>query len=232
MNSESIISTCHKFDKYLKEKNIDKPFLFIPHLTKIKTNNNKLSFPEKLKNYQTVGIYAGTIGKFYNLESLVNNFPSKYKNQIGVLLVGGGDNYNNIKNLIKEKKLDNFYITPRISYDKLLEYYNYADFAITKLPINCDKLYKYGINQLKAADYMINKLPVLFIGNNNFINIDKKNLYLCKSESIKSYNNVFSEIANTTKDRLSFIGEQNFNYVLENNDIKINSKKIRTFINI
>lgn len=214
-NSDIIISTCHKFDFYLKEKNYKVPFLFIPPIVKKykKTKNQKIF--ARFKHFDKIGIYAGTIGKFYNLETLIENFPRKLEDKIGIIIVGSGDDYEKINRMIISQKRKNFLIMPQINHDILSIYYNSVNFAIAKIPF-ANNLYKYGINQLKIPDYMYHNLPVLFIGNPEHICISPERLIICNKENKQSYFDAFSEINSLSTQQLNEIGDKNYNYVIEN----------------
>lgn len=214
-NSDIIISTCHNFDRYLKEKNYNKPFLFIPPLVKkFDYTQNKKIF-KHFEHFEKIGIYAGTIGNFYGLETIVKNFPRQFEDKIGILLIGGGDAYDKIKKMIIDYKRKNFFIMPQINHDILVSYYNLANFAIAKIPF-ADELYQYGINQLKIPDYMYHKLPVLFIGNPNHVCISSDRLIVCSKEDDKSYLNSFSKIYSLSNEELAYEGINNYEYVMEN----------------
>jgi len=227
-NSNLIISTCHNFDAYLKEKKYNTPFLFIPPLVKkYKIPKDKIIFDD-LKSCEKVGIYAGTIGNFYELETLVENFPKRLESKIGIILVGSGDAYDKISQLIVRNNSKNFVVLPQINHDELSTYYNSSNFAIAKLP-HANDLYKYGVNQLKIPDYMYHNLPILFIGNPNHICISNKNLIVCDKDDRHSYSQAFDKIDSLSKYELKTMGEKNYSYVMKNFE---SSKHVSELINM
>lgn len=226
--SDFIISTCHNFDKYLIEKNVETPFLFIPPLVKKFENLQNKKIFKNFEQYDKIGIYAGTIGNFYGIESLIKNFPRKFENKIGIILIGSGDAYDNIKKLIISEKRKNFMILPQVNHDELSAYYNSVNFAIAKIPFAHD-LYKYGINQLKIPDYMYHKLPVLFIGNPGHICISINQLIVCTQEDPESYLNAFNKIQSLSAKELSDIGIENYKYIMKNFQ---SSKFVKELINM
>ena len=61
----------------------------------------------------------GTVGSFYKIEQLVNFFPKRLKSKIAVIIIGDGDKFEHLKDLIAQKDLNNFFILPSKNHQEL-----------------------------------------------------------------------------------------------------------------
>lgn len=222
--SDLLISPLKNFNQYLLEKNVNTPFKFIPQSYFRFSSNSKNELDIDLKSFSKVGIYAGTVGSFYKVEQLVKFFPKRLKSEIAIVIIGDGDKFEHLKELITQKGLNNFFILPSKSHEELVNYFEISDFAIGFHP-DYDELYKYGLCPLKTYDYMINKLPILFVGNKSYLDIVSDGIIGCKFDNEKSFKDSLAKINSLSKYDLREKGILNYNLVKINNSPESISKK-------
>ena len=227
--SDLLISPLKNFNQYLLEKNVDTPFKFIPqsYFRFISNSKNKLDID--LKSFSKIGVYAGTVGSFYKVEQLVRFFPNSLKTEIAVIIIGDGDKFEHLKDLIAQKDLNNFFIFPSKNHEELVNYFEISDFAFGFHP-DYDELYKYGLCPLKTYDYMINKLPILFVGNKSYLDIVSDGIIACKFNNEKDFKDSLIKINTLTKQELREKGILNYNLVKTNNSPELISKNFMEII--
>ena len=211
------------------EKNIHTPFKFIPQSYFGFSSNSKNELDIDLKSFSKIGVYAGTVGSFYKVEQLVRFFPKRLKSEIAVIIIGDGDKFEHLKDLIAQKDLNNFFILPSKNHEELVNYFEISDFAFGFHP-DYDELYKYGLCPLKTYDYMINKLPILFVGNKSYLDIASDGIIACKFNNEKDFKDSLIKINNLSKHELREKGILNYNLVKTNNSPESISKKFTEII--
>ena len=227
--SDLLISPLKNFNQYLLEKNVNTPFKFIPQSYFRFISNSKNELDIDLKSFSKIGVYAGTVGSFYKVEQLVRFFPNSLKTEIAVIIIGDGDKFENLKDLIAQKDLNNFFIFPSKNHEELVNYFEISDFAFGFHP-DYDELYKYGLCPLKTYDYMINKLPILFVGNKSYLDIVSDGIIACKFNNEKDFKDSLRKINTLTKQELREKGILNYNLVKTNNSPESISKNFMEII--
>tara|TARA_A100001015_G_scaffold287306_1_gene356942 strand:- start:2667 stop:3884 length:1218 start_codon:yes stop_codon:yes gene_type:complete len=227
--SDLLISPLKNFNQYLLEKNVNTPFKFIPQSYFRFISNSKNELDIDLKSFSKIGVYAGTVGSFYKVEQLVRFFPNSLKTEIAVIIIGDGDKFEHLKDLIAQKDLNNFFIFPSKNHEELVNYFEISDFAFGFHP-DYDELYKYGLCPLKTYDYMINKLPILFVGNKSYLDIVSDGIIACKFNNEKDFKDSLIKINTLTKQELREKGILNYNLVKINNSPESISKNFMEII--
>ncbi len=121
--------------------------------------------PELLKRFGLTDKFViGFIGSFYAYEGislLIAAFDllCSSRNDVALLLVGGGPQESNIKGLIKEKKLeDKIILTGRVPHEMVNQYYSLVDiFAYPRLAMRLTEL----VTPLKPLEAMAQKRLVV-----------------------------------------------------------------------
>lgn len=227
--SDLLISPLKNFNQYLLEKNVNTPFKFIPQSYFRFISNSKNELDIDLKSFSKIGVYAGTVGSFYKVEQLVRFFPNSLKTEMAVIIIGDGDKFEHLKDLIAQKDLNNFFIFPSKNHEELVNYFEISDFAFGFHP-DYDELYKYGLCPLKTYDYMINKLPILFVGNKSYLDIVSDGIIACKFNNEKDFKDSLIKINTLTKQELREKGILNYNLVKINNSPESISKNFMEII--
>lgn len=227
--SDLLISPLKNFNQYLLEKNVDTPFKFIPQSYFRFISNSKNELDIDLKSFSKIGVYTGSVGSFYKVEQLVRFFPKRLKSEIAVIIIGDGDKFEHLKDLITQKDLNNFFILPSKNHEELVNYFEISDFAFGFHP-DYDELYKYGLCPLKTYDYMINKLPILFVGNKSYLDIASDGIIACKFNNEKDFKDSLIKINTLSKKELREKGILNYNLVKNNNSPESISRKFMEII--
>ncbi len=129
-----------------------------------------------------------------------------------------------MKKLISKRGLTNFFILPSKNHNKLAQYFTISDFAIGLHP-DYDDLYKYGLCPLKTYDYMFYKLPILFIGNKSYLDIESEGIFESKFNNQSSFIKSLNKINYMSKNDLKKLGTLNYNIVQLNNSPDSISRK-------
>lgn len=212
-NSDYIISNLKNFNKYLIENNIDKPF---EHIHSFESDEDRILDPSlfnklpQIKNYKHFGIYAGTIGKLYGLEQIVNNFPSKAKSKVAIIFIGSGDNFESLKNTLSDTNYSNFFLLERTeNKSELLYLYKKASFGIS-LSNNFQELYKYGLNPVKVFDYMKSSLFTIGIGPYHYAGMENsKGLVSIPFNDKIAFSNIILKISAMDLSEIKKLGIKN-----------------------
>jgi len=219
--ADYVTSQLNNYQKYLDSNNIPVQHLYIPQVYNAFKRKEKTIIDIPYKKFEKIGIYAGTIGSFYQVENLLNHFPDNLSEKIAIIIIGDGDKWNYINDLIKENQLSNIFLIKSVRKEILLNYYEISDFAISSLPPETD-LYKYGLCPLKNIDYMYNNLPVLFIGDKSYLN-DSSSPGLIEVEwnNRHSFEKSLNFINNSSKKELNMLGIENYKIVEKLNNPKL-----------
>ena len=167
--ADIIISNLPYYEKYLIDHSMPhKEYYYIPQVIdkkyyhenyqKIKLNKEHLKI---FKSYDFVGIYAGTIGKYYGIKNIIEALRLIDK-KMAIILMGEGDFKNDAIKLKKEYSLDNLFIIDGSPKSYLFSILDKCSFGIVSFPDK--KIYKYGIASLKMFDYLYAQIPLLMMG--------------------------------------------------------------------
>ena len=219
--ADHIISTLPNYHLYLDDNNLSNNYTYIPQVY----NNSETNIDYKVSdipynNFDKVGIYAGSVGSFYNVEKFITNFPQELKDKICIIIVGDGDRWNIIQELINKKKLTNFFILKSKPKSVLKHYYEISDFAIGLHPPH-ERLYQYGISPLKTIDYMYAKLPILFVGDTSYLYNNYSEGFIECDNNKKSLSYALNKIARTSNNDLTIMGEKNYTFLRLNYNPKL-----------
>lgn len=229
-NSDLLISPLKNFDKYLAENKVITAFKFIPQSYFNFNYDSTSQIDIDLKQFSKIGIYAGSVGSFYKLEQLVKFFPHELKSKMAVIIIGDGDKFDELNEMVKKMDLNNFFIIPSKNHKDLIAYYKVSDFAIGLHPDH-NNLYKYGLCPLKTYDYMFNKLPILFIGNKSYLDLDSMGIIECKFNNKNALIDSLNKINNMEKSDLKKMGILNNKIVQINNSPDSISKNFMEILN-
>ncbi len=163
----------------------------------------KGNFPEIKENFKYLVVYIGIMGIQDGVDYLIRSIDH-FVNTLGrkdtlFVLIGKGDDFDNLKRMVKEFKLEKFVkFTGRISDEEALKYLSTADVAASPDPKN-------PLNDLstmnKVMEYMITKSPIvsydlkearysagdnaLYVENNDYKKFAEKISYLLDNEDLR-----------------------------------------------
>jgi len=213
-NADFIISNLRNFHKYLEDIKISKPF---KHIHAFEVEHESIKFDSSIYDqlpgidkYKHFGIYAGTIGKLYGLEQIINNFPGEVKSRVAILFIGSGDYFESLKVHTSKIENGNFYLIERTeNKSELLYLYNKASFGIS-LSNNFQELYKYGLNPVKVFDYMKNSLFTIGIGPYHYAGMkDSKGLVSIPFNDKNAFSKKILKISKMNKVEIEELGKMN-----------------------
>jgi hypothetical protein len=167
--ADIIISNLPHYDQYLIDHSMDyKKYYYVPQVVDkeyYRVNYQKTKLDKEhlkiFKTYDCVGIYAGTIGKYYGIKNMIKALKLIDK-KMAIILMGEGDFKTEAIKLKKEYSLDNLFIIHGSQKSYLFSILDKCSFGIVSFP---DKnIYKYGIASLKMFDYLYAQIPLLMMG--------------------------------------------------------------------
>lgn len=121
--------------------------------------------------------YVGNVGLLQNLSSFINVI--KDLRQFKFIIVGDGNDFDNIKKLIREDEIKNVELTGRLDYNELLPYYRQTHFLYAKLDPNI----KSAVPS-KLFEYLAIGKPLIYSGKGAAIEVlgQFKNVVVCEDE--------------------------------------------------
>jgi len=180
--ADAIITTAPYAYEYMKEKyDIDEEKVFhIPHSINIDkfdkyktTKENCLSEKvDRILDDNFCVTYTGSLTKSEGLSTLVK--AGKYLSGIDrlkIVIVGGGDEKERLKNIIESKKLNNVIMIDKQPKEFIPPILNKSEILFCGLIDR--KVFKYGISKNKFYEYMAAQKPIIFASNVRDSLIDK-----------------------------------------------------------
>ena len=201
----------------------------------------KLGKNEKLRNKldisknHVVFIYTGSIYHTRDLRNIIYAFQkvNKIYNKTKLLFIGYGDDLKNLKNLTKSLNIEkNVIFTGYINYEKIPEYLNAADIAISYVPITPE--YE-SQPPLKTVEYLASGLPTIAtntLGNKKFI----KNGYngILTNDDVNSLSDSMTKLIENEELREKFkknsrdsVQEYDWKKIVENRLIPVYEKVLK-----
>ena len=178
-----------------------------------------------ISDNDNVVVFVGTIYPFAGLVELISDFE-KMEEQISnlkLVIVGGGPSYNQLKNLIIEKKLESkIILTNFVTQKEIPKYISLADICINSFQIN------YLTNRIlptKILEYFACGKPVLstpLSGTKELLSDEKYGIFYSSS---KDFQKKLSTLL-LDKERLKQFGIKACEYAQKNHDWKILSNQL------
>lgn len=167
--TDKIVVLSDLMKSYLEDSGIDKDKLQIIHnwadgeaITPIKQEDNPLRKKLDIKNRIIVG-YSGNLGRAHEYHSILNAMIQlKSDNSIAFLIIGGGVNNLKLKELVKEKNLDNIHFMDYLPFDKLSLGLGCIDIHLTSLQTSLEPF----IVPSKLYGILASGRPIIHIGDN------------------------------------------------------------------
>jgi glycosyltransferase involved in cell wall biosynthesis len=163
-NSTQVITINHKLEEFVKNLGAQNTRVIGAgiDLDKFDPNLDGTIVRQKygIKNDETVLFFMGFLYHFSGLKEVVLELSKgEYKN-LKLLIVGDGDAYSDLHNIVKEHDLgDKILLTGRKEYNKIPEYVAASDICI--LPAYPDEGIMQDIVPIKIYEYMAMAKPVI-----------------------------------------------------------------------
>lgn len=111
--------------------------------------------------------YVGNIGNGQNLQSLLRVVENI--KDVRLVLIGNGNDYETFKKQVRKKRTGNIYFTGKLSWEKVLPYYQHTSVLFARL----DENYSSAIPS-KLYEYLSTGLPVIYCGEGEAAKLLKK----------------------------------------------------------
>lgn len=222
------------FDKavdYVVGKGIKKEkVLYIPNGVDLNRMTSSYHLPEELCNVinehknETIAVYTGTHGVANNLDAVLNaaKIVKERQGNVHFLLVGNGPEKPRLLKRKQEEGLHNVSFFDPIPKELIPSLLNQCDLGL--LPLQDSPVFKWGISPNKLFDYMGSSLPVALLCNLEGTPIEKANGGFVIKDNFSS--NLAEVVLNTSKERLSKLGENARYYVEVEHSWKKLSRKL------
>lgn len=195
---ELIVPTKKAYDLFKEKYKVDKNVHIIPtgiEVTKFYKENinkeklNKIKQELNIKERDFVILYIGRLGEEKNVDFLIDNqeYFVKKNNNIKLIIVGSGPDYEKYKEKVKKLNLEkNIILTGKVPHEDIPYYYNLGNIFVTASTTETQ-----GLTVIEA---MSASVPVVCIDDESFRNtvIHGLNGYLFKNE--KEYKKYIDEL--------------------------------------
>lgn len=160
---DAIVSPLDNLKQYVLESGYNKEVYVVPQpLTKFEVDNSDICVD--LPNDKTIIGYVGSLGKSNSVMNLIKaaNILNTAKDFF-FLIVGNGEQYDEIKSYCKEHNLSNIHLTGKVNKVKAISLMKKCDILYCGNP-EID-LYTYGVASIKITEYLWCEKPVIHATN-------------------------------------------------------------------
>lgn len=225
-NTDYILAQSNNLKRYLEKKLNTRSIFYLPNFS-YEFNLNKKYKKKFSKNFFNI-LYAGNIGHSQNFEDLLQIAQEPGSDKIIFHILGDGNRFNWLKNIIKVKNLNNIILHGYFNNNNTYDYYQSCDCLLLLLK---NKKSLNNIIPSKLQTYLYFKKPIIALVSGEAGNIIKKSK---AGLVLKNMNNIinrkkFLNFTELSKFQLDKYASNAKNYYM--NNYKIN-KILRNFIKI
>ena len=229
-HADKIISLLPNAKKYYIDQGMkEDKFVYVPNGIEV-DERTKDELPDevrkKIPKNKFIIAYIGTVGLANNLDYLIDgaNALKKY-HDIHFIVLGNGGEKNRLEKRVKTLLLSNVSFIDAIDKDKVENFLSYVDVAFISLV--SENLFKFGVSPNKVFDYMYAKKPIIWAiaAGNDLVkeaqcgeSVLLNNIEYLKDSVLKLY-----AMSETERCKL---GENGYNFVLQNNSYQALAKKV------
>lgn len=222
--AEKIIVVADKAGEYIRKYTDESKVVWIPN----SFSNDRLKDLKsvKSKNDKFTIMYAGAVGIPNDIITLVKAFQLLKENKdIQLIIIGDGVEKENIRKYVKENHLYNVRLLDAVPKSEVLNSLQEAN--VLWAGMIDSKLYKYGFSFNKLFDYMAVSKPIILSANhkNNFVNESNCGAII-ESENPELLSLKILELKNMTENERLQLGENGFNYLMNNFTTKLITDKL------
>lgn len=230
-NADAIISILPNVDKHIEELGFyNTNYTYIPngvivdHADEQEPPKDVVDTISQLKERgKFVLMYLGGFSKANALDDLIES-ASDMESHIHIVMVGGGPLKEKYIETIQTKNIQNVTILQSVSKTQVNKTLQLAD----ALYIGAKKtpLYRYGVGMNKIFDYMLSKRPMIYAieASNDFAKEANCGISI-PSEDPKAIAQAALELSKMSKAELDALGQNGYDYVLENHDYEKLAKR-------
>lgn len=231
-----IVSVLPNYGEYLKDNRINRDFVYIPNGVDLEELSNIEDLDDNVKELipkdKFIVGYTGTIGIANALDVLIKAaYILKENRDIAFVIVGDGQEKENLMKMVKEMNLDNVFFIPSISkrqVQAMLKYFDVCYIGLIK-----EGLFKYGVSPNKIFDYMYSGKPII-----HAIDIEKDIISMANcgisvmAENPELVAEAIIKLKNmNVNDRIN-MGLKGKGYVIDNHSYKCLAKRVIEAMNV
>jgi len=228
--ADILVSVLNNFGEYLKDKNINREWVFLPNGISLSSYEEE-SLPEwflkKIPRNNFIVAYTGSINISNALDTLMETAKLlKERKDIKFLIVGSGNQLNKLIRFQKMWNLNNVVFINPISRNQVLFFLKkFAD--VTYKGSRNSRLYRYGISPLKLFDYMYAKKPIVHAINtkNDLVSQAKCGINV-EAENPKAIADAILKFYKMPEKERRKIGENGYNFLLKNHTYERLAKRL------
>lgn len=168
--------------------------------------------------------FAGAHGIANSLKAVIDAVASIESDRIVLVLVGTGQEKENLMSYVKNEHIKNIYFLPPISKYQIPTFLNQMD--VLYIGLQRQSLFRFGISPNKLFDYMMAGKPIIqaIDAGNNLIKEANCGIYV-EPDNSKEIANAILLLKNSEKNILLKYGENGKNYVIRNHTYDILAKQ-------
>lgn len=236
-NADLVVSILPHVNRHIKElgyNNVN--YVHIPNGIIVNDKNDAptsdviLKEAKRLKSKEKfILMYLGGFSEANALDDLLSSAKNMPSN-VQIMMVGDGPLKGTYKEKIKIEGLNNISLMPSVLKTQVNSTLKLADALY--IGAKRTKLYQYGVGMNKIFDYMLAKKPILYgiEASNNMI-ADANCGITIEPESSKAIVDGTKQLLEKSEIALEKMGQNGYNYVLQNHDYKKLAKQFIEAIN-
>ena len=218
--SDLVLSPLANLEKNIALRKIKhKDFLHLPNGILIKDMKFLLALNLNVANYIPdnkflIG-FAGTIGASNCVDTLLKSAKKLINYDIGFVIIGDGEIFNELQQFIKEENLSNVYMIGKKEKALTINILNECDVLYNAVPKT--PLYDFGLSSIKLPEYMYLKKYIINAVDvrNDLVEISDCGSTI-ESENVEILANEIKKVSKMDKAILDEFGKRGKNYI-ENN---------------
>ncbi len=231
-----VVVTTESFKNILNNYGINEEKIHvIPNGVSLNLKKQNKNLKEKVDTKELVFCYAGTFGISQDLIELIRFFNGIKIEGKKLYLIGDGAEKDKIIKYVSNNKLEDVIILDPMPKHKLEEFYKNVDICCVKLK-NTKEFSNFIPS--KIFDIMKNKKPVLYLGPKGEVTniIEKSNCGFYYNDNVLGEAKKFEQFIDKVEDKKQFkiklkkLGNNGYNYCIENHDRKKLAKKYLTLL--
>jgi glycosyltransferase involved in cell wall biosynthesis len=183
-----------------------------------------------LKEQKFIVGYTGAHGTANSLQSVIDAVAMLLKENIVLVLVGDGQEKENLISYVRKNEIENVYFLPSIAKYQIPTLLGMMD--VLFIGWQRQAIYRFGISPNKLFDYMMAGKPVIqaIDAGNNLIE-DSGCGFNVEPDNPEAIAKAIMQMKMMTGEELAYLGRKGNTYVLENHSLDLLSNKFIQIIN-
>ncbi|MFL0095411.1 glycosyltransferase family 4 protein [Tenacibaculum maritimum] len=219
--SDFILSPLSNIKEYIYEKGFEKEVIIIPNGISSFDKNEE----EALDSNLFVVGYGGSLGDSNSIMNLIEAAVLLKENKnVFFKIVGDGNRYEDIKDIIKRKGLENIKLYGRVTKDELFSILKTCDILYKGNPRK--DIYKYGVSSIKMVEYLLLKKPIIDASFGVDLVKKSESGVIVPHENPRELSKGILRMKNMEKKDLEIMANNGFEYVVNNYLYKKSIKRL------